>query len=656
MIEIRNPFRPTRFEHEQHPLIWISPDVSRLEGKKSAYVAGTRGSGKTSLLKAVNWRERLNNPTVRDQLGSDAPDYVAVYFRLPDYLASAIGLIDWTAAFPESPSAESIGHALFSQLIEFVAAQLICEALASLRAAGRFSYPFELEEAAVRSLLSRYPSLDIGRGLACRSLDDLSEVFRNAHQRLNVLMTRGMLRQALDQTLPVQPGFFINDLASSLRSLACSIEGVCSADFHVKICIDDCETLRPLQQRFLNTMVRNSRHPLFWVISFVSVDYDSTNTIQYNQTLSDADRAQLHLDEIDGKHFYRLCENVSRLRIYYSDASGSRPQLDQLPARYFNLRDLLGSLDVNQMLLEAAGNSLSSDLAALVERSRRSTLAPRQKPPPIYETYVLEKLGERLRDTREDNVDAYMRRKQIAALLSIFSEFRLSRIPYVGAQTITNMGDTCIRDYLELMGAIFEQAVARGEIRSVGDLQRREEPLSADTQLEGVRVSSRAKYDGIRNNFERDGAEAERAMEFIGKLTARLQSNHASTSTLSTPERGNFHFDLDTLGRGRMSSPDSKAFILRLLRRCEADGLLRPSRQGQIGQGHDEQDLTFRLHRRFASYFGFSHRGPYGVLQMPMEEFAEVCDASSDVQVDEAVGRAYARILRETPDDHPRLL
>lgn len=652
----RNPFRPTRFEHEQHPLIWISPDVSKLEGTKSAYVAGTRGSGKTSLLKAVNWRERLHNPTVRDQLGSNAPDYVAVYFRLPDYLASAIGLIDWTSAFPESPSAEAIGHTLFSQLIEFVSAQLICEALASLRASGRFSYTFEQEEKAARSLISRYPSIGVGRGADCRSLDDLSEALRDAHQRLNVLMTRGMLHQALDHTLPVQPGVFINDLASSLRELACSNEGVCSADFHLKICIDDCETLLPLQQRFLNTLVRNSSHPLFWVISFVSVDYDSTNTIQHNQTLSDADRAQLHLDEIDGKHFYRLCENVSRLRIYYSDAGADRPPLDKLSGRYFKLRDLLGSLNVNLALHEAAQGSLSSEFAALVARSRRPNLGGRRMAPPIYETYVLEKLGERLRDTRDENMDAYMRRKQFAALLAIYSEFRLSRVPYIGAQTIVNMGDTCIRDYLEMMGSIFEQAVARGEIRSVADLHRRAEPLSADTQLEGVRMSSRAKYDGIRNNFERDGAEAERAMEFIGKLTAKLQSNHASTSTLSTPERGNFRFDLDSLGRGHMSSPDRKAFILRLLRRCEADGLLRPPRQGQIGEGHDEQELTFHLHRRFASYFGFSHRGPYGLLQMPMDEFAEVCDSNSDVQVDEAVGRAYARILRESPEEHPRLL
>lgn len=656
MSSARNPFRPTRFEHEQHPLIWISPEVARLEALKSAYVAGTRGSGKTSLLKAINWRERLHNPTVRDQLGSGAPDYVAVYFRLPDYLASAIGMIDWQEAFPQSPSPEGVGHSLFAQLIEYVAAQLMCEAFASLRAAGRFTYFFEQEEALVRDLLNRHPSLSGSVRGSCRGLDDLSTIFRDAHQRLNVLMTRGLLQQALDGVLPVQPGVFINDLAASMRELACAAEGICSPDFHVKICIDDCETLQALQQRFLNTMVRNSRHPLFWVISFVSVDYDSTRTVQHNQTLSDADRVQLHLDEIDGKHFYRLCENVSLLRVYYSDVADHRPPLSDLPKNYFRLVSLLGSLNVNDVLLEASSSSLSSDLAGLVERSRAAATGPRRRSPPIYETYVVDKLGGRLKDDRDENVGAYMRRKQMAALLAIFSEFRLNRVPYIGARTIVNLGDTCIRDYLEIMGAVFEEAVSRKEISGVAELQRREFPLSHDTQLEGVRISSRSKYDGIRNNFERDATEAERAIEFIGKLTGRLQSNHASSSTLSTPERGNFHFDLDMLPRLRPQHASKVDFIRRLLRRCEADGLLRPARQGQVGEGHDEHELTFHLHRRFAPYFGFSHRGPYGVLQMPMEEFVEACDAASEFQVDDLVAKAYARIQREEPHNHPRLL
>jgi hypothetical protein len=128
-----------------------------------------------------------------------------------------------------------------------------------------------------------------------------------------------------------------------------------------------------------------------------------------------------------------------------------------------------------------------------------------------------------------------MRRKQIAALLAIFSEFRLSRLPFMGARTIVNMGDTCIRDYLELMGAIFEEAVVRNEVRELKELTQRTKPLSTDTQLEGVRTSSKAKFDGIRNSFERDGAEATRAIEFIGKLTAKLQSNHSTTTRAFSP-------------------------------------------------------------------------------------------------------------------------
>jgi hypothetical protein len=284
-----------------------------------------------------------------------------------------------------------------------------------------------------------------------------------------------------------------------------------------------------------------------------------------------------------------------------------------------------------------------------------SFLASRRSAPPIYETYVLERLGERLADERLENVKSYMRRKQVAAFLAIFSEFRLSKLPFVGATTIVSMSDKCIRDYLELMGAIFAEALARGEIQSLDGLTRRKEPISDDTQREGVRASSKAKFDGIRNSFERDWAEATRAVEFIGKLTARLQSNHASLTTLATPERGNFHFDLDALRGVQGLASQRRDFVLRLLRRCEADGLLRPARHGLMSEEKDGQDLTFHLHRRFASFFGFSYRGPYGLVKMPMEEFAEVCDSSFESSVDEFVSRAYAKIVREASDDHPRL-
>lgn len=651
-----NPFRPTRFEHHDHPLIWLSPNVQLLEGLKSVYVAGTRGSGKTSLLKAVNWRERLYNPTVRDQLGSNPPDYVAVYFRLPDFLTSAIGLINWQQCFPDSPTPELVGYEIFAQLIEFVGAQLICEAISSLRAAQRFSYSTQEEDALVETILARYPTLKRVIGdEGCEGLDGLSVVFRRLHQRLNVLITRGQIHEALDVALEAQPGVFINELASRLRDLACKEVGACSTGFHIKICIDDCETLQPAQQRFLNSLVRSTQHPLFWVVSYVSVDYDSTNTVHYNQTLSDADRTQLLLDDMRKTEFYRLCEGVSLLRIYYSDPTLRETALSDLPRNFFRLDDLLGRASINAMLANQAKHSLSSEFSQLVERARASNVSKgRNHVPPIFETYVLEKLGHRLADNREANLSAYLRRKNVAALLAICAEYRITNIPYVGGTTVVSLSNGCIRDYLELIGAIFDEALHREEIRCVADLRQRETPLSSDVQRVGVRNSSRAKLNGIRNIIERDWAEATRTVEFVGKLTALLQSNPNAESTLATPERGNFVFDLSVLDEGRDGSSERRAFVTRVLRRCEADGLLRPAR-GNQNEDEDAHELAFHLHRRFAPEFGFSYRGPYGLLRMPMVEFAEVCEGSGET-LDALVDRAYQRISRDIPVDHPKLL
>ncbi|GAA4020805.1 hypothetical protein GCM10022280_21610 [Sphingomonas swuensis] len=651
-----NPFRPTRFEHHDHPLIWLSPNVRLLEGLKSVYVAGTRGSGKTSLLKAINWRERLYNPTVRDQLGANPPDYVAVYFRLPDFLTSAIGLINWEHCFPDSPTPDLVGYEIFSQLIEFVGAQLICEAISSLRAAQRFSYSTNDEDALVAAVLARYPALAEAVGQdGCEGLDGLSLIFRRLHQRLNVLITRGQVHDALALSLEAQPGVFINELAARLRDLACAAEGSCSTSFHLKICIDDCETLQPVQQKFLNSLVRSTQNPLFWVVSYVSVDYDSTNTVHFNQTLSDADRTQLLLDDMGNSDFYRLCEGVSLLRVYYSDPGLRDTPLNALPRDFFELESLLGKVSINALLANQAQHSLSAEFTQLVERAKaRDKRRGSNRVPSIFETYVLEKLGHRLADDREANLGAYLRRKNVAALLAICAEFRITNIPYVGATTIVSLSNGCIRDYLELIGSIFDEALRRREIRSVADLRQREVPLSLDAQRVGVRASSRAKLDGIRNIIERDWAEATRTVEFIGKLTALLQSNPNVESTLATPERGNFIFDLSLLDDDNGDHPGRRAFVTRVLRRCEADGLLRPARSDQ-NDDDEAHELAFHLHRRFAPEFGFSYRGPYGLLRMPMGEFAEMCVGSSET-LDALVDRAYQRISRDTPLDHPKLL
>jgi hypothetical protein len=194
-----------------------------------------------------------------------------------------------------SPAPQEIAYRLFSQLVEFVACELVCEAFSSLRAAGRFNYSPLDEARTVQAILKEYPQVCLKGREPCESLDELALLFRALHQKMNVLVTRGDLESVTDLTLGPQPGVFINDVTRRVRELACAEEGLCSQDFHVKVCVDDCETLHPDQQRFLNSLVRTSKHPLFWIVSFVSADYDSSSTVIHNQRLTDADRTQLLL-------------------------------------------------------------------------------------------------------------------------------------------------------------------------------------------------------------------------------------------------------------------------------------------------------------------------------------------------------------------------
>src|SRR3546814_7874432 len=123
----RNPFKPTRFENEQNPLICVSPHVAHLEADKSVYATGTRGSGKTSLLKALNWQERLNNSVLRKQIDEVIPGYISVYFRVPDYFSVAMDRVNWQSIYPNAPYPDAVAFAYFSLAIDAMAIELFAD-------------------------------------------------------------------------------------------------------------------------------------------------------------------------------------------------------------------------------------------------------------------------------------------------------------------------------------------------------------------------------------------------------------------------------------------------------------------------------------------------------------------------------------------------
>jgi hypothetical protein len=99
-----NPFRPTRWEHQQDgkQLIWYTRTANNLADDKSIYVSGSRGSGKTTLLRSICWEDLATNVSLRMQRKLEDFKSIGIYVRFPDHLTVAMSFVDWARIYPLS--------------------------------------------------------------------------------------------------------------------------------------------------------------------------------------------------------------------------------------------------------------------------------------------------------------------------------------------------------------------------------------------------------------------------------------------------------------------------------------------------------------------------------------------------------------------------
>jgi hypothetical protein len=671
---VSNPFKPTRFEHAAHPLIWVSPKVRPLEEAKSAYVKGTRGSGKTTILKAVNWRERLFNPTLYHQIPVDKIHHISVYFRFPDYLSNSVHNIPWRRYYPDTADVSTLSFTYFALIVETIALQLLAEAISTLRAERQLSFAAEAEQKCVVDIYERHKSFfEIGSGpKGMSSLVNLAAALRLIHRQLNEAATRGRVKDLFDRLPHYEPGEFTSNCVPDLIKI-CKEGNIGSeptplicGDLHFKICIDDCEVLRSEQQLFLNSIVRKSSSPVFWLISYVGRQFEATSTVIPGQNLTDADRTVIDLDSDSDKDFRDLCEAVSNLRLKYTRSQNANaPEQNELPR--FDLKRALGTTNINQLFMDATRSTLSSDLRDLLKQadslrgvfgpntySDEGTSSNEPDTSPIYQTYVMRKLYPRRRpeeviEQLRISQKAYFRRKQRAALLTMCSEYRIGNIPYAGDAVVIGMSDGCIRDYLEIMAEIYEIATrdSADRVRSFVSLRG----LSWKLQRRAIQAASVAKFEGIRESAPVHWREVSKMIECLGRLTSLLQSDHRSIESLRTPERGIFVFDLSKIvghtDDDRKSAHDA---LLEILLRCEGDGFLRRPVGRRLDRRAESASLIsmveYRLHRRFAANFRFSFRGAYEYVELPVEDILEICADPASINADEWALRVQSKISK----------
>jgi len=354
-----NPFLPTRFEYDTSPLLWKSPHARELEKPNSYFIKGIRGSGKTSILKAINWRERLDNKVLAEQI-EPASKCIAIYFRLPDHMSQAIAAIDWDNVTPDAPIKHLMAYSYFSHFIEAISLEAIFEAVIEMRSRGVLTYEISEEISISELIISKYPELKAylspGRSYV---FSDLQSAFDRMHHKMNRAATRGTVSRILDQLPSSEPGELVKFIITQIMPLISEYN-------------DDCETLKEQQQIFLNSLVRSSKAPIFWVVSFVASNYETSNTVINNQKLSDADRKVIDLENVSDVEFRRLCEAVSSLRFFYEARKRQTTVFDgNKPDELVKLSSILGGYSINHLFDTLTKKGLGSKLTEFRERAMK---------------------------------------------------------------------------------------------------------------------------------------------------------------------------------------------------------------------------------------------------------------------------------------------
>jgi hypothetical protein len=632
-----SPFSNNRFEHEVRHLYFIPTTLyETLEQAKPCILIGARGTGKSTLLRSLSWRERTDNEGLKKQLASrSANDFIGIYLKTPEVHVDVIG--EWLSVAPGA-----VSRGIYSRYLELVQLQEIFGALAEIQAAGGINVPVKAEFELVARLLKLYraelSSERIGTGTP-RSFADLSDstrmirkwIERASQNETDVLEVADLLGNP--QTLGVMSSDICDEIVRTISPLNPGRQ------LYFKVCFDEAEVLDEVASRIISTWIRLARAPLFHVVSYVSRPPDMAETFAPNLTIQNADVNTVDLDVIQDAEFKKFAEGVVTLRVReYFRRNVVGGGVDEIIRGYkFECERVFGKLNINFLLEDILKQSVSPSAQELLARAKAnvdlSVTTARGGDGlalPIYETYLEDRTGRPLPDATEPkwrkrrNSSSNTRKAMIAAYLSI--AYELKQEPrYAYADMILQLSDSCIRDFLSNLQWIFEKSG-----RTLTEFVQASK-LRPTIQDAGLKAASNSKQSSLPTYGMRSPSATAKLVTGLGRLTAKLQCQSLNgVRHLKSTERGLFRMPYD-----KTSEPGNRAAAL-VIDASEA-GFLKIETQEPLL-------LTFRLHTSLAPYFKSSYRGAYYSSEVSAFEVLQFADAVDDDGIEKAVATLFNRI------------
>ena len=452
------------------------------------------------------------------------------------------------------------------------------------------------------------------------------------HSMRNALERFARRRADINDVLEALP---IGQIGSFGRAVGAALTAALDAGdkdarWSLRICMDEGEALTLRQQRVVNSMLRLAEWPTFYIVAYVSRPLDVTSTFLPNQTLQIADRQIYMLDEISDKDFRVLAEGVinARLRAAHNTSR-------------FRARGVLGSLDLNALLLRILRSSEDAFAAELLDRALEAKsqfpndVGATQDSPPIYETYLRMRRPEMseglIGKARRRQSSASIRKQMVAAYLSICSDLA-SRPLYASSDMVLQVSDKCMRDFLRQMDAIYRLSGLTVD-------QFIDTTASMELQHDGIREAADMKIALFTERVVSQSAQANQFVNLLARATTEIQTHGRNYEQLRTPERGIFSYQT-----GSGLEPTANEVLIR----DAADaGFLKLLPEDK------PRELKFRVHASLAPHYGFSYRGAYyPACTLSDRDIDGLKSVSSETDARRALSSVVARITgRRSPKE-----
>lgn len=659
-MRVSSPFSDNRFEHEIKHLYVVQLELyPALEAAKPTILVGSRGTGKTTLLRSLSWRERTSNVSLQQQLGiARSQDFVGIYIKIPE--AHVVGFVQWLSTGPRH-----IASAIYSRYLELLVIQELLESVSGLMAGERIRLDAKDERHIVLEYVRMEPeAFKFGAELAGepRTVEELRHRVRMIRRGIEAAAQAGADTQGVVQFIG-NPGRFFELVPRLCDLLAGRTRWKSnSRPLRFKICLDEAEALDALGVKILMTWLRICKQPLSIVASFVSLPPDWSETLLENLTIQSADAQRISLDEVKDADFERFADGVADVRIKeFVRREVFGPPGKGIPADFtYSSESQFGKLNLNrllEMMVRESVSPIAKEVLGLASAMQEQSGRPIQgrgddSVLPIYEAYlklrsvrdvrrptrglrsrtksVAELTG--LRWAKRNQTSQHERKKMVAAYISLSRELG-AELKYAYKDMILQLSDSCIRDYLSNIDSIY-----RAANQNVCDFILNT-PTRPTVQNQGLKSASDLKRNALPSLGVNRPADVAKIVEGLGRLTRRLQSESIGNAKhLATSERGLFVMDLTTGDRSRVED------AVDLIVDAAEAGFLKIERQ-------DPFQVSFRVHTSLAVYFQFSYRGAYYQTPIGVESVLALRDAEGNVAIDQIVRRLQRQIDKAEGDD-----